>query len=249
MRGGVCGFAVLCSQAHASRACPSGSRDGGEPWPLALSAGPPFLYPVCGRQALGVLLTHWRWLFPNQYFGMSHCCAPWSILFLGQCRMGEEFVFFCFLKRGNGTGDWFSEICGRGGLETDSFKISGFMCAVPNPTASASPGNLLKMQIRGLVSRSALSRPLGASRWCWCPVWEPHRPTRSELICPWLVDIMSRWCNDSFSINIRRFIFVYFGTTIISFQLYWRAPNLSCLMNKGLCCQVRNSSTSQSRKP
>ena len=50
-------------------------------------------------EALGLLLTHPRWLFSNQYFGTSHCCAPLSILSLGQCRMAEDLVFFCFLKR------------------------------------------------------------------------------------------------------------------------------------------------------
>lgn len=56
---------------------------------------------------------------------------------------------------------WFSEVCEHGDLETDSFKTSTFMGAVPRPRASASPGNWLKMQIVGPLSRSAQSRPLG----------------------------------------------------------------------------------------
>lgn len=53
--------------------------------------------------------------------------------------------------------------------------------------------------------------------------------------CP--EDMAIRFC-----VNIRHLISVYFGTSIVRVQFYGRAQNLSCLMQEGPCCQVRNNS-------
>lgn len=149
-------------------------------------------------------LGHCRRLAPNRCWGRPGAVCLGVFLSLGQCREAEEFVSPCFLKGGCLRG-WCSEIYGHCRLGTNSLATSGFVCGPP-----------ASMCLLGTCQKCRfLSRRPKPGEECLSDL-RAGRPLRSEGFAP----TVSTGCSDSFCVNLRGFVLVYFGTSVIRSQSY-----------------------------